>query len=51
MNSQLSLAIIALAYFCLSRSTKTLISTPFILFVDDHDIFFTTQSKIQFTVG
>jgi hypothetical protein len=47
-RSQISLSILALTYFCLTRSTRTLIVTPFGLFVDNADTFFDRDSESRF---
>ena len=47
-RSQISLSILALTYFCLTRSTRTLIVTPFGLFVDNADTFFDRDNESRF---
>jgi len=47
-QSQLASAIIALTFFLLSRATRSLITTPFVLFMDDYEHFFTTESRHKF---
>lgn len=47
-QSQFVSAIIALSYFLLSRATRSLITTPFVLFMDDYEHFFTTESRHKF---
>jgi hypothetical protein len=49
-RSQISLSILALTYFCLTRSTRCLIVTPFGLFVDDVDKFFDTDTESRHRV-
>jgi hypothetical protein len=49
-RSQISLSILALTYFCLTRSTRCLIVTPFGLFVDDVDKFFDTDNESRHRV-
>jgi hypothetical protein len=44
-RSQLSLSIIALSFFYFTRGTRTLVSTPFIVFTDDYDYFFVADSR------
>lgn len=43
--SQLSFGIISIAFFSLSRATRTLISTPFLLFIDDTNGFFKSEAS------
>lgn len=45
LHAQLAIAAVSLAYFCLTRSTRTLTSNPFILFKDDTDDFFVSVSR------
>ncbi|RNA07794.1 hypothetical protein BpHYR1_018494 [Brachionus plicatilis] len=40
-------AILCIMFFCVTKSTHQLINTPFILYMDDYDLFFTTESKHQ----
>jgi hypothetical protein len=47
-QSQFVSAIIALTFFLLSRGTRSLITTPFVLFMDDYEHFFTTPSRHKF---
>lgn len=42
--------ILCIIFFCATRSTHQLINTPFILYMDDYDQFFTTESKHQLPV-
>lgn len=49
-HSQLALAIVCVTFFCLSRSSRTLVSNPFILYRDDYENFFTTDSKHKLPV-
>lgn len=45
LSSQLSIAIASLCYFCLTRSTRTLVSNPFMIFFDDTEEFFVSRSR------
>ena len=44
-EKQISLSIVAITYFCLTRSTRTLIVTPFVLCVDDAENFFDQEES------
>lgn len=46
-QTQISLALIALTFFCLTKTTRTLVATPFFLYMDDYEHFFTTEHKHQ----
>jgi hypothetical protein len=46
-RSQLSLSIIALSFFYFTRGTRTLVSTPFIVFTDDYNYFFVADSRYK----
>lgn len=48
--SQLSLAIVATAYFVLSRSTKSLNTSPFLLSIDDNENYFSSKSRVELAV-
>jgi len=44
LEVQLSLAIFSIAYFCLTRSTRALISSPYLLYLDDREEYFVNES-------
>lgn len=46
-QTQISLAILALTFFCLTKTSRTLVATPFFLYMDDYHHFFTTEHKHQ----
>lgn len=48
--SQFILALLCILFFCVTRSTHTLVNTPFILYMDDYHQFFTTEAKHQLPV-
>lgn len=50
-TSQFLLALSCLTFFCLTKSTHSLVNTPFILYMDDYHHFFTTESKHQLPVS
>jgi hypothetical protein len=45
ISSQLALSFISIAYFCLTRSTRTLVCNPFLLYIDDNEHFFESDSR------
>lgn len=46
-QTQISLGVLALTFFCLTKTTRTLVATPFFLYMDDYHHFFTTEHKHQ----
>ncbi len=45
LDTKLSLSVLAITYACITRSTRALVSTPFILSVDQEDRFFEYELK------
>lgn len=45
LQTKLSLSVIAITYACLTRATRSLVSTPFLLTIDDDDAFFQYELK------
>lgn len=45
LQTKLSLSVIAITYACLTRSTRALVSTPFILIIDQTENFFEYELK------
>ncbi len=45
LETKLSLSVLAITYACITRSTRALVSTPFILTVDQDDRFFEYELK------
>lgn len=49
ISSQLTLAVISIAYFCITRSTRSLVCNPYLLYVDESEDFFVSESRHKIT--